>query len=86
MFLKKLEIYSKYLSQKKEKEKEKIEEEEIKQKEEDNLEDAIKYISMFIEAKEFHSVKAFCSFAKIDESTFNNYVNIIKNRNRDKDE
>lgn len=83
MFLKKLEIYSKYLSQKKEKEKEKIEEEEIKQKEEDNLEDAIKYISMFIEAKEFHSVKAFCSFAKIDESTFNNYVNIIKNRNQE---
>lgn len=83
MILKKLEIYSKYLSQKKEKEKEKIEEEEIKQKEEDNLEDAIKYISMFIEAKEFHSVKAFCSFAKIDESTFNNYVNIIKNRNQE---
>ncbi len=83
MILKKLEIYSKYLSQNKEKEKKKIEEEEVKQKEEDNLEDAIKYISMFIEAKEFHSVKAFCSFAKIDESTFNNYVNIIKNRNQE---
>lgn len=83
MFLKKLEIYSKYLSQKKEKEKEKIEEEEIKQNEEDNLEDAIKYISMFIDSKEFRSVKAFCSFAKIDESTFNNYVNIIKNRNQE---
>ena len=81
--LKKLEIYSKYLSQKKEKEKEKIEEEEIKQKEEDNLEDAIKYISMFIDSKEFHSVKAFCSFIKINESTFNNYVNIIKNRNQE---
>lgn len=83
MILKKLEIYSKYLSQKKEKEKKKIEEEEIKQKEEDNLEDAIKYISMFIDAKEFHSIKAFCSFAKIDESTFNNYVNIIKKRNQE---
>lgn len=81
--LKKLEIYSKYLSQKKEKEKQKIEEEEMKQKEEDNLEDAIKYISMFIDAKEFHSIKAFCSFAKIDESTFNNYVNIIKKRNQE---
>lgn len=83
MLLKKLEIYSKYLSQKKEKEKQKIEEEEMKQKEEDNLEDAIKYISMFIDAKEFHSIKAFCSFAKIDESTFNNYVNIIKKRNQE---
>jgi hypothetical protein len=83
MILKKLEIYSKYLSQKKEKEKKKIEEEEVKQKEEDNLEDAIKYISMFIDAKEFHSIKAFCSFAKIDESTFNNYVNIIKKRNQE---
>lgn len=36
---------------------------------------------MFIEAKEFNSIKSFCDFIKIEVKIFNNYVNIIKNRN-----
>ena len=78
-----IKIYFKYSSLRKEKERQKIKEAKARQNEEENLKDATKYISMFIDAKEFHSIKAFCSFAKIDESTFNNYVNIIKNRNQE---
>ena len=83
MLLEKLKIYSKYLSQRKAEERKETKEVKERKNEEENLEDATKYVSMFIDSKEFHSVKAFCSFAKIDESTFNNYVNIIKNRNQE---
>lgn len=83
MFLKKLDIYSNYLSQRKKEQQKKIKEEEKQKNEDENLEEATKYISMFIETKEFHSIKSFFDFIKIDIKTFNNYVNIIKNRNQE---
>ncbi len=83
IFLKKLEIYSKCLSQRKKEQQNKEKEEEKSKNEKENLEDATKYISMYIETKEFKSIKSFCDFINIDIKTFNNYVNIIKNRNQE---